>query len=57
MIATYYKGRTSFAELMNMPLSYINALYRIAEERSKTKEGQEQMKSEAVQDAIEEAVT
>lgn len=53
MIATYYRGRTSFMELMNMPLSYINALYRIAEERLKTEEGQEQAEAEAIEDEME----
>ena len=28
---------------MNMPLSYIDALYRIAEERLKTEEGKKQL--------------
>ena len=35
MLATYYRGRTTFGELMNMPLDYINTLYKIAEERTK----------------------
>lgn len=40
-----------------MPLSYINALYKIAEQRSKTKEGQDQMKGEALEDEMEAALT
>ncbi len=35
MLCTYYRGRTSFMEMMNMPLDYINALYNIAIERQK----------------------
>lgn len=36
-----------------MPLSYIDSLYRIAEERLKTKEGQEQLQAEAIEDEME----
>lgn len=57
MIATYYRGRTSFFELMNMPLSYINILYKIAEERINTKEGQEQKEAEILEDEMEAAFT
>lgn len=35
MLCTYYRGRTSFTEMMYMPLDYINALYKIAIERQK----------------------
>ena len=35
MLCTYYRGRTTFMEMMNMPLDYINALYNIAIERQK----------------------
>ena len=42
---------------MNMPLSYIDALYRIAEERLKTKEGQEQSEAEAIEDEMEAALS
>ncbi len=38
MLGTYYRGRTTFGELMNMPLDYINTLYRIAEERTKAEQ-------------------
>ena len=38
MLGTYYRGRTTFGELMNMPLDYINTLYRIAEERLKAEQ-------------------
>ena len=40
MIATYYRGRTTFGELMNMPLSYINTLYTIAVERQREEQAQ-----------------
>lgn len=41
---------------MNMPLTYINALYRIAEERNKSQEGRAESEAEQMEDAIEEAV-
>ena len=56
MIATYYRGRTSFLELMNMPLSYIDSLYRIAEERLKTEEGKKQLEAETLEDELEGAM-
>jgi hypothetical protein len=56
-IATYYKGRTSFLELMNMPLSYIDSLYRIAEARLKTEEGRKQLEAEAIEDEMEAALS
>ena len=56
-IATYYRGRTTFTELMNMPLSYIDTLYRIAEERIKTEEGKKQLEAEAIEDEMEAAMT
>jgi hypothetical protein len=43
-------------ELMYMPLSYINALYRIAEERIKTEEGKKQAEAEALEDELEAAL-
>jgi len=39
-----------------MPLSYIDALYRIAEERLKTEEGKKQLESEALEDELEDAL-
>lgn len=39
-----------------MPLSYINALYKIAWERSKTEEGRKEKEAEAIEDEIEEMV-
>ena len=57
MLATYYRGRTSFIDLMNLPLSYINALYRIAENREKTQQGQEQHMGEQIEDEMEAALT
>lgn len=40
-----------------MPLSYINALYRIAEERIKSEEGKKQLEAEALEDEMEAALT
>jgi hypothetical protein len=42
---------------MNLPLTYINALYRIAEEREKTREGQKQHEAEQLEDEMEAALT
>ena len=56
MLATYYRGRTTFKELMEMPISDLNALYNIALENNKKdveqgKEGQRQL-AEAVEDEM-----
>ena len=40
-----------------MPLSYIDALYRIAEERLKTEEGKKQAEAETIEDEMEAALT
>ena len=40
-----------------MPLSYIDALYRIAEARLKTEEGKKQAEAEAMEDEMEAALT
>ena len=45
MLCTYYRGRTSFLEMMNMPLDYIATFYNIAIERQKA----EQLKREQEQ--------
>jgi len=65
-LATYYRGRISFLELMNMPLSYISTLYKIAEEREKAEQarkkaeeaqgktpGISQREAEALEDELE----
>lgn len=41
---------------MAMPLSYVNALYRIAEQRAKTEEGKKRMEGEMLEDGLEEMV-
>ena len=43
-------------ELMNMPLSYIDALYRIAELRMKSEEGRKQLEAETIEDEMEAAL-
>ena len=40
-----------------MPLSYIDALYRIAEDRLKTEEGQKQLEAETIEDEMEAALS
>lgn len=39
-----------------MPLSYVDTLYRIAEERIKSEQGKKQLEAEAVEDELEEVV-
>jgi hypothetical protein len=56
MLCTYYRGRSSFLDMMHLPLSYINQLYLIAEQREKTKEGQERREGEVLEDELEEAM-
>ena len=46
MLATYFRGRTSFMEMMNMPLDYINTFYLIAIERQKAEQAEKE-KAEA----------
>ena len=53
MLCTYYRGRSSFLDMMNLPLSYINSLYAIAIQRQKI----EQCKikeNEAIEDGLED---
>ena len=70
MLCAYYRGRVSFTEMMYMPLDYINALYKIAEERQKAelkKQKEEAAKgnknyipdsaAEQLQDDMEDALT
>ena len=40
-----------------MPFTYINTLYKIAEEREKTREGQKAHESEVLEDEMEAAIT
>ena len=63
MLCTYYRGRTSFLEMMNMPLDYIATFYNIAIERQKAeqkkreeefKEGKEPSMGEAEALALEQ---
>ena len=56
MLCTYYRGRTTFMEMMSMPLSYINTLYMIAKEQSESKEGQERKEQEILEDEMEAAL-
>ena len=70
MLCSYYRGRTSFVELMNMPLDYINALYKIAEEKQKAEQKKQEEEAakgnkdyipdsaaEQLQDDMEDALT
>lgn len=53
MIVSYYRGKTTFGELMKMHLTDINYLYKIAERQVKTKEGQEKHQAEQLEDELE----
>lgn len=57
MLVSYYRGRTSFVEMMNLPLSYINTLYKIAEERNKDEEERQKHEAEILEDEMEAAIT
>ena len=58
MLATYYKGKISFVELMNMPLSTITSLYKLALDKQKLAETDEEEKkrqeAEAIEDELED---
>ena len=57
MLCTYYRGRTSFTEMMNMPLSYINSLYDIAIKQQADEERRKQKEAEVVEDEFEDSLT
>lgn len=57
MLCTYYRGRTTFTEMMNMPLSYINSLYNIAIKQQADEELRKQKEAEVVEDGLEETLT
>jgi hypothetical protein len=42
---------------MNLPLSYINGLYKIAEEEMKTEAGRKEKENEILEDEMEAALT
>ena len=44
-------------EMMNMPLSYINALYKIAIDRQADDELRKQKEAEDLEDEVEDAIT
>ena len=41
---------------MELPLSYINALYLIAEQKMKDEEARKQLEAEQMEDGLEEAM-
>lgn len=43
--------------MMNMPLSYINALYKIAVDRQADEEQRKIKEAEVLQDEVEDAIT
>lgn len=58
MLTSYYKGKISFLELMNMPLSTIASLYKLALDKQKLAEADEDEKkrqeAEAIEDGLED---
>ena len=54
-IATFFKGRISFKELIDLPADYINHLSKLAYESNNSQEGREAQQGEAIQDAMEDA--
>ena len=54
MISDYYR-RVSFLELMDMPLSYINALYKMAVDSSE--EDAKKQAAKNAEDDLEEVVS
>ena len=57
MLCTYYRGRTTFTEMMNMPLSYINSLYDIAIKQQADEEQRTIKEAEVVEDGMEDMIT
>jgi hypothetical protein len=53
LISSFFRGRLTISELMDMSLSKINCLYRIAEQKSKSEAGKKQMSSEVIEDEME----
>lgn len=54
MLCSYYKGKISFLEMMNLPLSNIMALYKLALEKQKLAEVDEEEKKNQEAEAVEE---
>lgn len=52
-IATYYKGRLSFSELLNMPIEYIHTFERIVYTHRNDEQEANRIKAEAMEDTIE----
>ena len=57
MLCTYYRGRTTFTEMMNTPLSYINSLYSIAIKQQADEEQRKIKEAEVVEDGMEDMIT
>ena len=55
-ICSYFKGRTTFVEMMNMPLSYINFLYKLALDEWKTEQGRKNKEAEMMESELEDMV-
>ena len=56
MLTSYYKGKISFIEMKNMPLSDIASLYRIALDKQKKAEADEEEKKRQEAEAVEEGL-
>lgn len=53
-ISTYYRGRLSFNEVINMPIEYIHSLNYIMYKHKDDKDHKQLKEAEALEDNIEE---
>lgn len=56
MLCSFYKGKISLLEMMNLPLSSIMALYKMALDKQKLAEIDEEEKKRQEAEAVEEAM-
>lgn len=56
-LATYYKGRLSYNEALNLEMKHFATLRYMMYKESLTKEGRENKAAEQIQDEIEEGMT
>lgn len=53
-MSTYYKGRISLMELMEMPVAMFQVLYMIAFEKMQSEEGKKEAQAGEMEDMLEE---
>ena len=52
MVCKFYKGRLGIIEALNSPIRLLHQLYYMAIQKSLTDEGQEEIKAEAMAEAM-----